>query len=76
MTLVIDIALPFTTISILNAILISAIRNRNRNLESFGEGVVSNRSLADMSITTERNYAGYRSTAMRTREGCGLGVHM
>ena len=59
MTLVIDIALPFTTISILNAILISAIRNRNRNLETFGEGAMSNRSPAGMSITTERNYAGY-----------------
>ena len=55
MTLVLDIALPFTTISILNAILISAIRNRNRNLESFCEGAVSNRSSAGKTITTERN---------------------
>ena len=35
LTLVIDIFVPFTTISILNAILIRAIRQRNRDLEAF-----------------------------------------
>ena len=46
MTLVIDIAIPFSTISVLNAILISAIRQRNRNLDSCSEGAVSNRPSA------------------------------
>ena len=44
MTLVIDIAIPFGTISVLNAILISAVRQRNRNLNSFGEITTSNKS--------------------------------
>ena len=35
LTLVTDIFVPFTTISILNAILIRAIRKRNQDLEAF-----------------------------------------
>ena len=42
MTLIIDIFIPFTTISILNTILIRAIRQRSRELDSFGGGSASN----------------------------------
>ena len=56
MTLVIDIVIPFTTISVLNAILISAIRQRNRNLDLFCEGAVSNRHSTGKAIATDRNH--------------------
>ena len=52
-TLVIDITIPFGTISILNAILIWAVRQRNRNLDSFGEVGVSNKSTTGRSIRDE-----------------------
>ena len=38
LTLVVDIFIPFATISILNSILIRTIRQRSRDLDSFGEG--------------------------------------
>ena len=46
MTLGIDITIPFGIISVLNAILIWAVRQRNRNLDSFGEVGASNKSTA------------------------------
>ena len=36
-TLVVDVIVPFITISILNAILIRAINHRNKDLEEFNE---------------------------------------
>ena len=38
LTLVVDLFIPFTTISILNGILIKAIGQRSKDLDSFGEG--------------------------------------
>ena len=38
LTLVVDIFIPFTTISILNGILIKTIGQRSKDLDSFGEG--------------------------------------
>ena len=40
-TLVVDILIPFLSISILNAILIRAIRQRNRDLETFSDNAVT-----------------------------------
>ena len=37
LTLVVDIFIPFTTISILNGILIKTIGHRSKELDSFGE---------------------------------------
>ena len=43
-TLVVDVIVPFITISILNAILIRAINHRNKDLEEFNEGSNSKHS--------------------------------
>ena len=43
-TLVVDVIVPFITISILNAILIRAINHRNKDLEEFNESSGSKHS--------------------------------
>ena len=43
-TLVVDVIIPFFTISILNAILIRAINHRNKDLEEFNEDASSKHS--------------------------------
>ena len=43
-TLVVDVIVPFITISILNAILIRAINQRNKDLEEFNEDSSSKHS--------------------------------
>ena len=59
MTLVVDGMLPFIIISILNTLIIRAIRQRHRELETFNEenmpGSLSSTETGNLSFCTRRN---------------------